>query len=267
MKSRLFIAAALCAAIVLMGCVDDSTVITVNPDGSGTIEKTIIVSKNLVKFIMDSGMAQGNEATVEKNLLNENSLKLQAGKMGQDVSFVSAQKISADKGNGYKAVYSFKDISKVKLEMSPAGDIAMQNPSGTQSAPEYITFAFAKGAPASLTIASPKPKAAAAQQQQQQYTQKELDDFMTTMRPLYADLRIQMSITVKGKIAETNATYVSGSTVTLADLDFSKILADDAAFKKLASSQTQSVSEAMAMVKAVPGVKLETKDSVTVKFQ
>ena len=268
MKSRIFIGAALCAFIALAGCIDEAVTVTVNPDGSGTIEKNIIVSKNLIQFIMDSGMAQGNAAAVEKNLLNENTLRAGAARMGQDVAFVSAQKISTDKGNGYKAVYSFKDISKVKLDMSPASDISMQDPSGAgQSAPEYITFAFAKGAPSSLTITPPRPRIEAARQQQQQYSQKELDDYMTTMRPLYSDFRIQISVSVKGKIAETNASYVNGSTVALVDMDFSKILADEATFRKLAAAQTQSVSETMAMVKALPGVKLDAKDSITVKFR
>ena len=70
-----------------------------------------------------------------------------------------------------------------------------------------------------------------------------------------------------GTIKESNAAYVDGSAVTLVDMDFSKILADDANFQKLVSAQTQSITEIQRLVKSMPGVRLDTQDQITIKFQ
>jgi hypothetical protein len=268
MKSKFGCAVALCALIAFTGCVDDATKITVNTDGSGMIEKTIILSKHLVEFIQSSGMMQGTPAQMEASILNENSLRGGAAQMGQDVSFVSAVKITTVKGNGYQVAYTFKDVNKLKLNQSPSADMNIPAAGAAQqSAPEYITFKFVKGPPAFLTVILPKPGTAAQQQAQKPYSQQDLDEMMKTMRPLYMDLRIVFSVAVQGTVTETNASYVAGSTVTVVDMDFSKILADDANFKKLASMQTQSISEVQRMVKAMPGVKLDTHESINIKFQ
>jgi hypothetical protein len=90
---------------------------------------------------------------------------------------------------------------------------------------------------------------------------------MQALKPLYADLRIAVSVEVVGKITDTNAAYVDGSVVTLMDMDFGKILSDETAFKKLASSQTQSVREVQELVKAMPGVRLDTQESIKISFR
>lgn len=273
MRTRSLLAVALCAAVALAGCIDSATKIIVKTDGSGTIEKTIVVSTSLVEFLEGMGMG-GDAASIETAMLSEKSLKAEASQMGAGVAFVSSQKITTTKGNGYKAVYSFKDITTVRLDQNPAADVTLPSAGGAAGSgqagnPELYTFRFTKGSPATLTIVAPKvqPSASAAQGTQTQTDAKEAEQMLAVMRPLYADLRMAVTVEVMGRIAETNATYVDGSTVTLMDLDFGKILADDAVFKKLASTQAQSVKDVQDLVKAFPGVKLDTQESVTVKFR
>jgi hypothetical protein len=193
------------------------------------------------------------------------------------VTFVSAQKVTTAKGDGYKATYSFKDITKVKLDQNPAGDVAVPSAGGPSggaqaSSPELVTFLFTKGSPATLTIVSPKVQPAAAnaksaQAQTSAEDAKQAEQMMQALKPLYADLRIAVSVEVVGKITDTNAAYVDGSVVTLMDMDFGKILSDETAFKKLASSQTQSVREVQELVKAMPGVRLDTQESIKISFR
>jgi hypothetical protein len=273
MRTRSIGAIALCATLALAGCIDSATKIVVKTDGSGTVEKTIVVSTNLVKFLESMGMG-GDAKSIEEGMLSEKSLKAEASQMGSGVTFVSSQKITTSKGNGYKAVYSFKDITTIRLDQNPAGDVTLPSAggaagSGQASNPEIYTFRFSKGSPATLTIVAPKiqPSAPAAKSTQTQTNAQEAEQMLAAMRPLYADLRMAVTVEVQGKIAETNATYVDGSTVTIMDLDFGKILADDAVFKKLASTQAQSVRDVQDLVKAFPGVKLDTQESITVKFR
>jgi len=273
MKTRSLGAIALCAALALSGCIDSATKVTVKTDGSGTIEKTIVLSKTLVEFVEGMGMGK-DAATIEAGMLSEKSLKAEAAQLGADVAFVSAQKITTPKGNGYKATYSFKDIGKVKLDQSPAADVTMPSAGATASAqaatPEFLTFRFTKGNPATLVVVTPKiqPSTQTAQKgAQAQASPEETEQMMQAMRPLYSDLRLAVTVEVQGAITDTNAAYVNGSTVTLIDMDFGKILADDAVFKKLAAAQTQSVAQIQALVKAMPGVKLDMQESVTIRFR
>lgn len=90
---------------------------------------------------------------------------------------------------------------------------------------------------------------------------------LESMRPLYADLRIALSVEVQGTITQTNAAFVDGSTVTLMELDFGKILADEAVWKKLASTQADSIKQVQDVLKAMPGVRLETQPTVSVSFR
>jgi hypothetical protein len=272
-KIRSGLAAAFCAVLALSGCIDTSTRITLAPDGSGTIEKTIVLSKHLIDLMMGMG-AKGDAASIEQGMLSEAGLKAAARRMGSGVSFVSAEKITTEKGDGYKALYDFTDISKVKIDENPAADVTL--PSGGSmgggaqaTAPEYVTFFFARGSPAKLTIIAPKPPASStkAPVTRKPSSSAETEQMMATLRPLYEDMRVALSVEVQGKITQTNARFVSGSTVTLMDLDFSKILADEAVYNKLVSQQTQSLDELKSLVGSVPGVKLDPQQSVTVEFR
>jgi hypothetical protein len=273
MKSQIRVGAlVLAAALALAGCLDTSVKVTVKPDGSGTVEKTILVSKALVEFMKGMG-SQGDDAAVLNSLIDEKSLKAQAAKMGSGVAFVSAVKISTDKGNGYKASYTFKDITKVKIDQNPSGDLSLPSASSGQSqqAPqEFLTFGFTKGSPALLTIALPQPTKdaeAKAKAAQTQAAGADAQKMMETLKPLYENLRIAVFVEVQGKIVETNAANVKGSSITIMDVDFGKVLADDAMFKKLSSGQQSTLGDTKELLKDFPGIVFETAVTVRVKFQ
>jgi hypothetical protein len=80
-------------------------------------------------------------------------------------------------------------------------------------------------------------------------------------------MRIVLAIAVQGTITETNAAYASGSLVTLLDMDFATILADEATVKKLAGSQSQSMTATKAMVQSLPGVRIDTQERISIKFK
>ncbi len=268
MKSRLAWLAAVCTLLVLTGCIDTNTKISVKPDGSGTIERTIVLSKHFAEFMASMGN-KDSPAKIESGMLNEKGLKDEAGRMGPGVSFVSAQKMSTEKGNGYNVLYTFKDIGKLKLSQNPAAGLTMPSSGGSSSASdptETLTFTFVPGSPATLTVIAPKP-AQTKKPAAPPASGADADKMMAQMRQLYSDMHVVLTIEVQGTITSTNAAYANGSTVTLVDMDFAKILADDATFKKLSSSQSSSLTEVQALVKAVPGVKIDTQDSVKISFK
>ncbi len=268
MKTRLL--PALAAVLALAGCLDTTTTVTVKPDGSGTIEKRIILSRHLAELMISMGN-KSDPATIEQGMLNEASLKAEAARLGSGVSFVSAQKISSDKGNGWKALYSFKDITAVKLSENPASDLTMPGAAAAAAAPgtakDSFTFALTKGSPATLTVTFPKPDASAKPATQPQAGTANNEKMIQSLRQLYADMRIVLAIVVDGTITKTNAAYVDGPTVTILDMDFSKVMSDDATFNKLRTMQGQSMEQVRAAMKTMPGIKVESQDPVSISFR
>ena len=63
-----------------------------------------------------------------------------------------------------------------------------------------------------------------------------------------------------GRIIKTNAPYVEGSRVTLMQIDFDKLLADDSALTKLQGAKD------IKSLAAVPGLKVVTEPTVTIEF-
>ena len=273
--------AALCAVAALSGCVDSATKITVKADGSGTIEKTIVLGSSFVAFLGSMGMG-GDAAELESSMLSAESLEADAERMGEGVTFVSAEKVTTPGGNGYRALYRFNDINNVRLDQSPTADVDVPSvgaPAEQPSAPEVRTFRFVKGNPASLTIISPQPEAGEAGEgdtsdgdtaegsAEAQASPEEAQAMMELLRPLYSELRMAFSVEVQGTIARTNAVYVEGSTVTIMDVDFGDILADDAMFQALSSRNAQSMTDIQDIVDVLPGVRIDTQQTITIEFR
>ena len=61
---------------------------------------------------------------------------------------------------------------------------------------------------------------------------------MAMMKMMMRGLFVDVALTVNGHIIKSNAPYVDGSRVTLLQLDFDKLLADDAALLKLQARRT-----------------------------
>jgi len=76
------------------------------------------------------------------------------------------------------------------------------------------------------------------------------------MRGLYVDV----ALNVDGRVIKTNAPYVEGSRVTLMQIDFDKLLGDDAAMQKLLT-----IKDVKGLA-AIPGLKIVSDPKITVEF-
>ena len=92
-------------------------------------------------------------------------------------------------------------------------------------------------------------------------------EMMDMMRQLYQDMHLRIAVEVDGRITETNASYVDGSTVTLMDVDFGKILQDEEKFKELLQANPRTIEEMKELVKDNPGIKVEIEDSIRIDFR
>jgi hypothetical protein len=238
------------------GCLRSTTTIDLKADGSGTILQETAVSTQALGMLQ--GMAGANAQSGDKppQLFGEEQARKAATTMG--VTFVSGEPIKTGELEGYRARYSFTDISKVSVKMDQGADNLTAG-GDTRKPPFAFGFNRAPGA-STLTIQMPEqtpgsaggmplPGAATSDAAKAQAAQA-LGMMKMMMRGLNVD----------GRVIKTNAPYVEGSRVTLMQLDFDKLLADDAAMQKLLT--IKDVKE----LTGIPGLKIVADPTVTVQF-
>jgi hypothetical protein len=255
---------------LLTGCINSGTLIKLKPDGSGTIEQSLLM--NLQAF---KGMLGGLEAQGAKPVgpaFNEADLKRQAERMG-GVKFVSAEPIKAPNGfEGMKGIYSFEDINKVRVDQDPNMAGTSSAPAPTEATPKNpVVFKFAKGATSVLTVTFPdegmkdaKPAPDAAQGGPDMSSPQ----MMAMMKAMFDGFKVAIDLEVLGTIVKTNADYVTGSKVTLLEMDLGQLLQDEAKLKELQTKVKPgaSISEVKPYLKDVKGIKINDP-VVTVEFK
>ena len=82
-----------------------------------------------------------------------------------------------------------------------------------------------------------------------------------------ADIRITMKLVIADGIAETNASYAEGETITLLDVQVGKLFGHKDALKKISETAKTDMDAAKAEFGKLDGMKVETKDVVTVTIK
>jgi hypothetical protein len=255
----------------LMGCFESIVLLRVNKDGSGTVEETVVISDKFMELMKSFGGEEEGEAE-EQDPIDEQQLMDKAASMGEGVRYVSAEPVKTDRGSGYKAIYSFSDINDVRINQNPGENVSPPPMGGEEEGPveEWLRFNFKGGKTATLEIIYPQDVAEDIDQEEAAEAEADLEsnpEMMQMMQELYEDMHIGIAVEVNGEIVETNASYVDGSTVTLMDIDFAKILEDEQKFKELMSANPETVEEMKELVKDNPGIKVEIEKAIQIRFR
>ncbi len=287
-------AVAIFAVCLFSGCIQDNVLINIKPDGSGTIEETVLVANSFIEMMQDMGkeMKEGGKegekqegADAKKqeapDIVGEMMEKAQKNTkdFGEGVEFVSARRDKTDTASGYTAVYAFRDINRVTLSQNPGkntpgddGKKSKEEGGKNASGKDNIRFAFKKGSPARLTVYMPPPKEAKKDKKDtapEKAKTKPSDDpqAIEMMKAIFKDMRVSIALNVEGDIVDTNATHRSGSKITLIDMDFGKLIGDVELLKKINDEKPESIEEVKKMVKGIEGLKLEFNSPVTIDFK
>lgn len=272
--------------ISLMGCMQVNTVIKLKSDSSGTIEETVLISKEAVKQMkaMMEQMANqmgkmGGKADIKKSfdIFDEAQLKMKASKMGEGVKYVSGKKVITDKFEGYKAVYAFIDINKIKINQNPGENMpSSPGPGGggaTGKKKEFVKFQFIKGSPATLIIKRPlgkknsKMKSSDKHFKPPQVNEQQEKMMMAQMKKMLEGMKVAITIDIDGTIIQTNATHRKGSRITLMEMDFGKLLGMPEKFKKFTKANPQTLEDAKKLMKDIPGIKVDLNKEIKIKFK
>jgi len=266
-KKIVIAAAALLILIMLSGCLQIDTVVRVNKDGSGVVERTFTMQKDILEMIKAmSSMESGGEAAEEFNLLDMNELEQEAGSMGEGVALLSAEPYETDLFQGYKAQFSFSDINTLRINQNPGENVPSEATEG-DVVEEIITFSFSKkGRDSDLKIFMPKGKPRESREEMTETGEIQADE-LEMMKQIYGNMKMSMSVEVDGSIVSTNAEYQDESGVTLMSLDLGKVAEDEEKLIKLAASQTDTIEGLKAALEDVPGIKVELQEEVEVLFR
>jgi hypothetical protein len=261
---------------MLAGCFQVETTVRVNPDGSGTIEEKTLMSQMVVTQMDEMAKSFGGpEGKSEPfTLCDPKKLKAQAAGMGEGVAFVSAEQVREKGYSGYRAIYSFSDINKVRLNRKTSApgseqpESKSENPGGSQ----YL-FKFTPGPVARLVVTSPAPEKPAdtpakdtAQKPVDNEKQKLTPEQEREMMQMFKGMRFSLKIVVNGVVKESNATHRAGNQITLFDFDLDRMGADAGTLMRLKQVDPVTMEDARKMLKDFPGFKVDLNDRLEVIF-
>jgi hypothetical protein len=255
--------------IIASGCINSASLIKVKPDGSGTIEQTLMVNLAAVKGLMAGmGAAQGKDNT--SGVLNEAEFKRAGERMG--VRPVSLTPMKEGNFEGAKAIYAFDDITKVRVDQDPqmAGS-SNDKPAGARTSSSPIRFALKRQGDVSvLTISvDEKVTADATAKAQEAPSLDKIDPAMMQMiKTMFDGFRVLIDVEVDGKIVKTNADYVNGSRITLLDIEMAGVFEDEAKLKALQSKVKPgaTLSDVRPFLKDIKGIKINNP-TVTIEYR
>jgi hypothetical protein len=263
----------------LHGCIEFKTLITVNRDGSGTIEETFLLSKEVTKMIAEFASSFQTDSAEEKkdfDLFDEEKLKLDANKYGEGTMYISGEKIINEEREGFKAVYSFSDINKLTVNQNPNDQIPLEMTEDEAETEDNLTFTFIKGNPSEIIINMPpfedtEDSVDVSDQNEVQEnatgeTEAESDSISEEFINMLKDLNMSLKIHIEGSITETDAMYIDGSDVTLFDISFKNLLDNKEKFTMLKDLNPSNLKQAMEIIKNIEGIKVEMNKQVKIKF-
>lgn len=267
--------------LILSGCLQTETRIKVEKDGSGTVEQQVILRKDIVEMMQGMQASMGGTAPGGSAVYNEEKLKENANRMGPGVRMLEARALKTEVGEGYLVRYGFTDITRIRVPETPLlGDTPPNQPSGISTEGPVVTFKFSKGNPATLVVQFRKDedskqergemsgKVEGKEPEAEGEKEEESPEQDTAMmQELLRDMKLSLRVEVGGTITSTNADYRSGSIVTLLNVDFNPLLQNKEAFEKLTTDKVNSLDELKAFSRKYPGLQMETKEEVQIKFR
>lgn len=245
-------------SLLLMGCISSGVTVKVNKDGSGEVIQTFQIIKDFVGF-----MSMSEEPT-DPNLIDREALELAAKAMGKGVTLSKVEPMPENSPYaGYIAYFSFSDISKIRVSASPSTSPEASN----EDSSDWISFDFDKGSTSKLTMYLPDEEEGEAPEEENGELEASADEGLgDQLKEIYKDMHYWMTIEFNGKITNTNASFVNGSTVTIFDMNFEKIVENDELFKKVTGDDPGSMKEYKDEL-ATAGVFIDDQQEIVVSFR
>lgn len=263
-------------ALPTAGCIDFETLVKVKPDGSGTLVQTMTMSAETMSMMKsakgDGAKAEAGDKPMALEAKDVEQAKAEAAKLGEGVTFVKAEPIDTPQAKGMRATYAFKDVTKLKVSQKPTSPGGAPAPGGAEATDDTMKFGFAKGPSgnAILTVSMPDLKKGAAKPGAEKAPAKAPEvppEAMAMMKQMFKGLRIAIAVEPEGRVVQTNSPFVEGSRVTLMEMKFDALLADEAKLRQFnAAMEGGSIADAKRLMTGLKGVKISLDPEVKIEF-
>ena len=275
MRKLIFLFNIIFLSVLLAGCLQVDTTINLKKDGSGTINEKVLMSKTFVNMMKEFAMAFQDSATAaeeEFSLFKDEDIISDATEYGDDVKYLSHSFINNDEWEGYEAIYSFDDISKIRIQPDPDSKVAMsEDETGSEDEGEYYFFKFKKGDVSELIIDRPEIEfnkdSEIGESSSEEVTEQNEDELGEEALKMMDGMKINIAVKIDGEISSSNATYVDGSTITLFQMSLGEMMKDKEAFKEFQNKEPKNIEEMKQFIEKFPGMKIEIQKPVSVKFK
>jgi hypothetical protein len=164
---------------------------------------------------------------------------------------------------GARVHYKFADINKVNI--NPAGGLDAMN-QGEEEEEEVkpedlVKFKYADG---KLSLITPPTNFDDMDMGDEAGENPEME---AMAKQMMADMRMTMKLNFPGGIEKTNASYVDGNSIIVMDVEVGKMFAQKDAMKKIAETAKTDKKAAQEAFSKLDGIKIETKDDVSISLK
>jgi hypothetical protein len=269
MKKTFLSICALATLLVLPSCIESETTINLNKDGSGTLVVETMMGAQALAMMGGLGEAGEGAPDPTADLVSEEKARGAGAKLGEGVTFEKVEAVERNGARGGRATYKFADINKLKLDPNSAlAAMGDQEEGAEAEAPKPITFAYAGG---KLTVTQPG-------EVNEEGGMFDMSDFpeddpaadpqqKAMMEMMLGDMRIAIKINIVPGIKETNATHREGNVITLTEVKFGELIKNEEAMKKMRTLGGKTEEEAKAVLKEIPGIKVEMNKELVVELE
>lgn len=249
-----------CLAAFGTGCINSATSVKVKPDGSGTIEQTTLMNTQSLRPMLQ-GLEQQGAKPAAGPVVNEADLKRGAERMG--VTYVSGVPAKGPNGfEGVKAVYSFTDINKVRIDQDPnlAGSTSGAFGAPAQAEEDALQFKLSQAGGVSTLVVTFPDKATGSAKPDAESGGPDMSNpqMLAMMKSMFDGFKVAIDLEVLGTIVKTDADWVNGSKVTLLEMDLGQLLQDEGKLKEIQSKVKPGakISDVKPYLKDVKGIKI-----------
>lgn len=257
--SRLILVVA--AVFSLASCLEIKNTITVNKDGTATVEETTLLGAQLAAMMAQGGGGPGEQ--LKGLVMDKAKAEERAKQLGEGVTVKSIEEVKSPDGkSGNKVIFAVADIRKLKFQPNSPDQKEKKEEENMVFALEGGTLTITNNSADKKSDAGDKPKKSAEELAQMKAQ-------VAMMKPMFAGMRVTIDVKAAGGIASTDAAHANGDTITFLDLQFDKLLDNVEAFGEIMESGDSGMSMADAAKKfeKVEGIKLEGKKTVKVELK
>lgn len=266
---RIFVLVLLATSV--NGCLKTFSNLHVKRDGSAVLRDSIYLTES----IRESGPPSADSLVLFQKKLDSMALK-NAAELGPNVTVRSTRIVNELNPTGWVTEYNIPSISDLTLgrirTMKMVGGEAMAGMTTQEEQPadEPMRFSYSDGL---LEITNPPaPKSTQPVEQSKPQTKEEINMAIDMMQTFMGGLRIALTVSVDPPLLSTNATSVTGSTITIMDVDFDKLMKVWRTKPKLyRSMQGKHPGDPAGLQKAMKSLPkgtltFETREKIVVKF-